>query len=125
MGLEVSFDVEAVVLGGEATTGGAILILLAEVDVGRLVESFDCWGALVKKDGIIDGVGGSADVVDDVLNGKVNPGIVAEANEVVIILDFSIAIDGKTGFLCAYCESPISIDVFGALLLLIPCKMRK
>lgn len=42
MGLEVSFDVEAVVLGGEATTGGAIVILLAEVDVGRLVESFDC-----------------------------------------------------------------------------------
>lgn len=42
MGLEVSFDVEAVVLGGEATTGGAIVILLAEVDVGRLVKSFDC-----------------------------------------------------------------------------------
>lgn len=97
LGTEASFRVTGVE-DGKATTGGAIVILLLKLKVGKLGETFGCCGGLVEKDGTIDGVGGSAVVVEDAVTGKVKPGLAIEEN-VVLIPGFSTAIDGNIGFL--------------------------
>lgn len=119
LGVEASFRVGVVVLvvEGIALTGGAMVILLPKVNVGKQGEVFGLSGE-VEEDGIIDGVGGSVDVVEDVAKGNVNPELVSEANEFVLREGLSMEIDDKTGLLCVFCGSDPNelLVMFGRLL---------
>ena len=62
LGVSVSFEVGVVLVEGKALTGGAMVILLPNVNVGKGAVVFSCSGD-VEEDGMMDGVGGSEDVL--------------------------------------------------------------
>ena len=62
LGVTASFEVGVVLVEGEVLTGGAMVILLPNVNAGKGAVVFGCSGE-VEEDGMMDGVGGSEDVL--------------------------------------------------------------